>query len=161
MKKKCLSCGRSFILSGSGKPQKYCSECARRGTVRGRGLPASKSLKTRPQNRPPGWRVNLKDLRRSGKERCGFGEPRKATPDIIRIEGNLHVPLTRLEPDPPARAPQCVQVDIWPRPWGATRSGFTSRLKRSCKSWAAVGGTSSLSWTAARSTSTTTAERQQ
>jgi hypothetical protein len=47
MKKKCLSCGRSFILSGSGKPQKYCSECARRGTVRGRGLPASKSLKTK------------------------------------------------------------------------------------------------------------------
>ncbi len=64
------------------------------------------------------WRVNLKDLRRSGEERCGFGEPRKATPDIIRIEGNSHVPLTRLEPDPPARAPQCVQADIWPRPWG-------------------------------------------
>jgi len=27
--------------------QKYCSECARRGTVRGRGLPVSKSLKTK------------------------------------------------------------------------------------------------------------------
>src|SRR5262245_25444449 len=47
MKKKCLSCGVQFVLSGSGKRQKYCSKCARRGDGRGRGLPASKALKTK------------------------------------------------------------------------------------------------------------------
>src|SRR5262245_8663959 len=46
MKKKCLSCGVPFALSGSGKRQKYCSKCARRGDGGGRGLPASKPLKT-------------------------------------------------------------------------------------------------------------------
>jgi hypothetical protein len=46
MKKKCLSCGVQFALSGSGKRQKYCSKCARRGDGRGRGLPASNPLKT-------------------------------------------------------------------------------------------------------------------
>jgi hypothetical protein len=46
LRKKCLSCGRSFTLSGSGKPQRYCSECARRGIVGVCGLPASKPLKT-------------------------------------------------------------------------------------------------------------------
>jgi hypothetical protein len=48
---------------------------------------------------------------------CGFTEPRKATSDIIRIEGS-HVPLTRLKPIPPARDPESVQPDTWPRPWG-------------------------------------------
>jgi len=47
MKKKCLSCGAQFALSGSGKLQKYCSKCARRGEGGGRGLPASKALKTK------------------------------------------------------------------------------------------------------------------
>ncbi len=47
MKKKCLSCGVQFALSGSGKRQKYCSKCARRGGWSGRGLPASKALKTK------------------------------------------------------------------------------------------------------------------
>jgi len=47
MKKKCLACGVQFALSGSGKRQKYCSKCARRGMVRGRGLRASKLLKTK------------------------------------------------------------------------------------------------------------------
>jgi hypothetical protein len=47
MKKKCLSCGVQFALSGSGKRQKYCSKCARRGEGGGRGLPASKALKTK------------------------------------------------------------------------------------------------------------------
>jgi hypothetical protein len=47
MKKRCLSCGVQFTLSGSGKRQKYCSKCARRGDGRGRGLPASKPLKTK------------------------------------------------------------------------------------------------------------------
>jgi hypothetical protein len=46
MKKRCLSCGVQFTLSGSGKRQKYCPKCARRGDGRGRGLPASKPLKT-------------------------------------------------------------------------------------------------------------------
>lgn len=45
LRKKCLSCGRSFRLSGSGKPQKYCSECAKQGVIAGPGLPASKPLK--------------------------------------------------------------------------------------------------------------------
>src|SRR5262249_40529172 len=47
MKKKCHACGVQFALSGSGKRQKYCSKCARRGMVRGRGLRASKLLKTK------------------------------------------------------------------------------------------------------------------
>jgi DNA-directed RNA polymerase subunit RPC12/RpoP len=47
MKKKCLSCGVQFALSGSGKRQKYCPKCARRGMVPGRGLPGSKLLKTK------------------------------------------------------------------------------------------------------------------
>ena len=55
MKKKCLSCGAKFALSGSGKRQKYCPKCARRGDGRGRGSPASKPLKTNggvKRNRP-------------------------------------------------------------------------------------------------------------
>ena len=152
MKKKCLSCGVQFTLSGSGKRQKYCPKCARRGDGRVRGLPASNPLKAKPANTvreqvlaqhdnrnpigfitPDGrkgrvwlgaagvgddrhWRVNLKDL--PAEKRCGFTDPRKATADIIRIEGNSHIPLTRLNPDPPARDLQCVQEDIWPRPWG-------------------------------------------
>src|SRR5262249_12454655 len=57
MKKKCLSCGVQFALSGSGKRQKYCAKCARRGVVRGYGLPASKSLKTKTGKIAP--RVDL------------------------------------------------------------------------------------------------------
>jgi hypothetical protein len=64
------------------------------------------------------WRVNIADLNARGEKRCGFSEPRDATSDVIRIEGNSHVPLTRLKPNPPARDPACVQPDIWPRPWG-------------------------------------------
>ena len=74
MQKKCLSCGAQFVLSGSGKRQKYCPECSRRGdgscgiqftlsgsgkrqkycsncssreVHQGRGLPASNALKTK------------------------------------------------------------------------------------------------------------------
>ena len=152
MKKKCLSCGAQFALSGFGKRQKYCSKCARRGDGRVRGLPGSNPLKTKPAKTvreqvlaqrdkpnpisfiaPDGrrgkvwlgatgvgddrhWRVNLKDL--PAEKRCGFTDPCKATAEIIRIEGNTHIPLTRLNPEPPARDVQCVQPDIWPRPWG-------------------------------------------
>ena len=31
MKKRCLACGSSFELSGSGKRQKYCPNCSQRG----------------------------------------------------------------------------------------------------------------------------------
>ncbi|HEX2447097.1 MAG TPA: hypothetical protein VHK26_02785 [Methyloceanibacter sp.] len=149
MRKKCLSCGAQFVLSGSGKRQRYCSKCAKRGDGRGRGLPGSNPLKAKAAKTvreqvlaqrdkpnpisfvtPHGrkgrvwlgaagvgddrhWRVNLKEWKR-----CGFTEPRKATADMIRIEGNSHVPLTRLHPNLPARDPMCVQPDIWPRPWG-------------------------------------------
>jgi hypothetical protein len=60
MEKKCLSCGMQFTLSGSGKRQKYCSKCSRRGDGRGRGLLASKPLKIKDAGRqiwtpiPPG-----------------------------------------------------------------------------------------------------------
>ena len=163
MKKKCLSCGAQFALSGSGKRQKYCSKCARRGMVRSRGLPASKLLKTKAaktaskadvgsfvlaqirvqESQPVSfatsegnrvriclsgredrkgeevyWRVNLKELRRLGEKRRGFSEPREATAHIIATEGCSHIPLTRLKPNPSARDPNCVQSDIWPRPWG-------------------------------------------
>ena len=47
MKKRCFSCGVSFELSGSGKRQKYCQNCSSRGVHRGRGLPASNTLKTK------------------------------------------------------------------------------------------------------------------
>jgi hypothetical protein len=131
--------------------------------VRGRGLPASNSLKSKvrkspnPQDlgaavlahiqarenklvsftTPAGdkariwlsdrrarkgeaiyWRVNLQALKKRGEKRCGFSEPRKATLDIIEIEGSSHVPLTRLKPNPPARDPACVQPDTWPRSRG-------------------------------------------
>ncbi|MGH9549597.1 MAG: hypothetical protein ACRD3W_09485 [Terriglobales bacterium] len=62
------------------------------------------------------WRSNLKDV--PAEKCCGFVEPGEATADIVRIEGNFHVPATRQNADPPARDPQCVQDDIWPRPWG-------------------------------------------
>jgi hypothetical protein len=62
------------------------------------------------------WRLNIADCPR--ERRCGFTEPRKATSEIIRIEGSSHIPLTRLNPNPPARDPACVQADIWPQPWG-------------------------------------------
>lgn len=152
MRKKCLSCGAQFALSGSGKRQKYCSKCARRGDGRVRGLPGSNPLKPKPAKTvreqvlaqhdkrspisfitPDGrkgrvwlgaagvgddrhWRVYLKDL--PAEKHCGFTDTRMATTDIIRIEGNSHIPLTRLNPDPPARDLQCVQQDIWPQPWG-------------------------------------------
>jgi len=47
LQKKCISCTRTFTLSGSKKPQKYCPRCSRRGIARGRGLPASNPLKTK------------------------------------------------------------------------------------------------------------------
>jgi hypothetical protein len=64
------------------------------------------------------WRVNLKELKRLGEKRCGFSEPREAPADVIGTEGCSHIPLTRLKPNPPARDPQCVEPDLWPRPWG-------------------------------------------
>src|SRR3954452_24543544 len=51
MKKKCLSCAQTFSLSGSGKRQKYCSECAKRGDGRVWGLSASNPLNNKPANR--------------------------------------------------------------------------------------------------------------
>jgi hypothetical protein len=152
MKKKCLSCGVPFALSGSGKRQKFCSKCAKRGIGQFGGLPGSNPLKTKPAKSvrqqvlaqrdkanpisfvtPDGrtgrvwlgaagggddcyWRVNLKDLREL--KRCTFSDPRKATEDITRIEGNSHIPLTRLNPEAPARGAECIQQDIWPHPWG-------------------------------------------
>lgn len=150
MKKKCLSCGAPFTLSGSGKLQKYCPQCAKRGDGRIRGLSASNPLKTKGAEQhfsapipppetgsfitPQGergriwtsarkrkgeeayWRINIADCPR--ERRCGFTEWRKSDADIIRIERNSHVPLTRLTPNPPARDPSCVQADTWPRPWG-------------------------------------------
>ena len=47
MKKKCLSCGTPFTLSGSRWPRKYCPKCSKQGAGRGLGKPASKSLKTK------------------------------------------------------------------------------------------------------------------
>jgi hypothetical protein len=47
MKKKCLSCGVQFTLSGSGKRQKYCSKCSRRRNGRVRGLLGSNPLKAK------------------------------------------------------------------------------------------------------------------
>jgi hypothetical protein len=47
MRKKCLSCGKSFTLSGSGKRQKYCSNCSKRGLGHIRGLTPSKVLKSK------------------------------------------------------------------------------------------------------------------
>src|SRR6185437_6150495 len=96
MKKRCLSCGVQFTLSGSGKRQKYCPKCARRNDRRGEEVY---------------WRVNIAEAERP----CGFSEPREATSDVIRIEGNSHVHLTRLKPNPPARDPRCILPDIWPR----------------------------------------------
>jgi hypothetical protein len=156
MKKKCLSCGVQFHLSGSGKRQKYCSNCRKRGMGKGWGLSVSKHLKTKGAEKhfwtpiPPGpntspiefttpegdkgriwtwqprnqvkgeeifWRSAIAELKRLGEKRCGFSEPRKATSDIIQVEGSSHVPLTRLKPNAPARDPN-VLPDIWPRPWG-------------------------------------------
>jgi len=62
------------------------------------------------------WGVNLKDLKKLGEKPCGFSEPRKATSDIIQVEGS-DIPLTRLKLNPLARDPN-VLSDIWPRPWG-------------------------------------------
>ena len=172
MKKKCLSCGAQFALSGSGKRQKYCSKCARRGDGRVRGLPGSNPLKTKPAKTvreqvlaqrdkpnpisfitPDGrkgrvwlgaagvgddrhWRVNLKDL--PAEKQCGFTDPRKATADIIRIEGKSHIPLTRLNPDPPARDLHASNRTFGPDR-GATKSGSTSKRKRSFRNSAAGG----------------------
>ena len=47
MRKKCLSCGKSFTLSGSGKRQKYCSNCSKQGLGHIRGLTPSKVLKSK------------------------------------------------------------------------------------------------------------------
>jgi hypothetical protein len=44
MQKKCSACGNPFQLSGSGRGQKYCPKCSKRGIAQGRGLAASKPL---------------------------------------------------------------------------------------------------------------------
>jgi hypothetical protein len=38
MKKKCLGCARTFGLSGSGRPQKYCPKCVKRAIGKGMGI---------------------------------------------------------------------------------------------------------------------------
>jgi hypothetical protein len=63
------------------------------------------------------WRSAINEAKKLWKRPCGFSEPRKATSDILDVEGNSHIPLTRLKPNPPARDPN-VLPDIWPRPWG-------------------------------------------
>ena len=52
MKKRCCSCGCTFTLSGSGKRQKYCSECAKRGDGRVWGLSASNPLNIKGAEKP-------------------------------------------------------------------------------------------------------------
>ena len=64
------------------------------------------------------WRVNLKELKRLAEKRCGFSERREAPADVFGTESCSHIPLTRLKPNPPTRDAQCVEPDIWPRPWG-------------------------------------------
>jgi hypothetical protein len=44
MQKRCLSCATSFALSESGKRQKYCPKCSKRGIGQLCGLPASNPL---------------------------------------------------------------------------------------------------------------------
>ena len=52
MKKRCCSCGCTFTLSGSGKRQKYCPECAKRGDGRVWGLSSSNTLITKGAETP-------------------------------------------------------------------------------------------------------------
>ena len=52
MKKRCCSCGCTFTLSGSGKRQKYCSECAKRGDGRVWGLSGSNPLNIKGAEKP-------------------------------------------------------------------------------------------------------------
>ena len=153
MEKRCLSCGAQFTLSGSGKRQKYCSNCRKRGMGHDWGLSASNPLKAKgawgafSEGIPPSqsshlttpdgdkaklwssarkdrkgegayWKANVRYLLDHPEKHRGFSEPRKATADIIRIEGWSRVPLGRLKPEPPAREPRDVDPDIWPRPWG-------------------------------------------
>ena len=86
MKKKCLSCGAQFALSGSGKRQKYCPKCARRGMVPGRGLPGSKLLKTKGRQC------------RSDDDSLTFDSSHFRTP--VKLEGNnIHRPRARFRYD--------------------------------------------------------------
>jgi hypothetical protein len=62
------------------------------------------------------WKEAIGEVKRLGERRCGFSEPRKATADIIRVEGNSHIPLTRSNPLPRASDPDCVQENIWSWP---------------------------------------------
>jgi hypothetical protein len=64
MKKRCLSCGGTFTLSGSGKPQKYCRLCQKRpkrGIAPVLSLPASNPLKSLGAKQPfeKGWVARL------------------------------------------------------------------------------------------------------
>ena len=52
MKKRCCSCGCTFTLSGSGKRQKYCPECAKRGDGRVWGLSGSNPLNIKGAEKP-------------------------------------------------------------------------------------------------------------
>jgi hypothetical protein len=52
MKKRCCSCGSTFNLSGSGKRQKYCSQCAKRGGGRVWGLSSSNPLNIKGAEKP-------------------------------------------------------------------------------------------------------------
>jgi hypothetical protein len=75
------------------------------------------------------WRVNVADLKALGEKHCRFTGPRKATADIIRVEGSSHIPLTRLKPNPPAASNRTSGLDR-----GATRFGSTSKRRKSFKS---------------------------
>ena len=96
MRKKCLSCGRQFALSGSGKRQKYCPRCARRGDGRARGLLASKQLKTK------GAEQHLWTPKRPGN-RSRFDSPVDLVNGRLRGKVELRKSILETELEPPLK----------------------------------------------------------
>jgi hypothetical protein len=79
--KRCISCGKSYRLSGSGKRQKYCPQCAKRGVMPLCGLPGSNPLNTLAA--------------KQGSEK-GMGA---AVRDRIEAQKDMGSPITFLTPD--------------------------------------------------------------
>ena len=82
------------------------------------GMPEGNKFRVWPSATSGGrvWVGHLED--RWHGTPCGFNEYRFATANNIRVEGNSHIPLTRLKPEPRVSDLACVEENIWPRPWG-------------------------------------------
>src|SRR5262245_45722562 len=82
LRKRCIACGGTFALSGSGRPQKLCPECRKRGMGQGWGLSASNPLNFKAAK--SGFRKDLGPCVRAQIEATVASPISFTTPDGVR-----------------------------------------------------------------------------